>query len=87
MPLRQAGHSTPNGFDGGGRALVPDSEFVRDPLRQLRSGTDEFYVLALLRDRRAYGLELARKLAAADTLIARDDTLYPLRVFVGGCRD
>ena len=49
-----------------------------DPLSQLRRGTIEFCVLALLRDQPLYGLELSRRLVAADGLVASDGTIYPL---------
>lgn len=50
----------------GNRALV-----------NLRKGVAEFCVLALLKDHRAYGLELSRRLED-DGLIASASTLYPL---------
>jgi len=49
-----------------------------DPLSQLRRGTIEFCVLALLRDQPLYGLELSRRLGDADGLVASDGTVYPL---------
>ncbi len=44
---------------------------------QLRRGVLEFCVLALLRDRERYGLDLVRQLADAE-LIGGEGTIYPL---------
>jgi PadR family transcriptional regulator PadR len=49
-----------------------------DSLSQLRSGTIEFCVLALLRRRPMYGLELGLELAHAYGLLADDGGIYPL---------
>jgi PadR family transcriptional regulator, regulatory protein PadR len=46
-------------------------------LAQMRRGAIEFCVLALLRDRDRYGLDLARTLSA-DGLVTSEGTLYPL---------
>jgi PadR family transcriptional regulator PadR len=46
-------------------------------LAQMRRGAIEFCVLALLRDRDRYGLDLARTLAA-DGLVTSEGTIYPL---------
>lgn len=45
---------------------------------QLRRGTLEFCVLALLRDRERYVLELTRDLARNPILAISEGTLYPL---------
>jgi len=47
-------------------------------LSQLRRGSVEHCVLALLRHGERYGFELARTLADADGLIASEGTIYPL---------
>lgn len=44
----------------------------------LRRGTLEFCVLALLRDRSRYGVELVRELGTAQALTTTEGTLYPL---------
>ena len=46
-------------------------------LAQMRRGSIEFCVLALLRDEEHYGLELSRRLAA-DGLVTSEGTMYPL---------
>jgi PadR family transcriptional regulator, regulatory protein PadR len=46
-------------------------------LAQMRRGAIEFCVLALLRDRDRYGLDLTRTLAA-DGLVTSEGTIYPL---------
>ena len=45
---------------------------------QLRRGVLEYCVLALLRARPRYGVELVRELGAADALAASEGTIYPL---------
>ena len=47
-------------------------------LAQLRRGSVEYCVLALLRDGERYGFELARILTDAGGLIASEGTIYPL---------
>jgi PadR family transcriptional regulator PadR len=51
---------------------------TNNPLAQLRRGTIEYAILALLRERDGYALELARTLAAADELVTSQGTVYPL---------
>ena len=50
----------------------------RPGLSQLRRGTLEFCVLALLRDEERYAVDLVRELGAADGLVTSEGTLYPL---------
>jgi PadR family transcriptional regulator, regulatory protein PadR len=57
------------------RYMVPSS--AAKLLAQMRRGAIEFCVLALLRDRDRYGLDLARTLAA-DGLVTGEGTIYPL---------
>jgi PadR family transcriptional regulator PadR len=45
---------------------------------QLRRGTLEYCVLALLRDQPRYGFDLVRTLGAADGLVTSEGTIYPL---------
>ncbi len=45
---------------------------------QLRRGTLEYCVLALLRDRERYGVELVQTLSAVDGMVTTEGTLYPL---------
>jgi PadR family transcriptional regulator PadR len=49
-----------------------------DPLSQLRRGTIEYCILALLRDQDRYALELAHALTATDELVTSKGTIYPL---------
>jgi PadR family transcriptional regulator PadR len=56
--------------------MVPGE--ARNVLSQLRRGTLEFCVLALLRDRERYGFELVRTLADVDGLVTSEGTIYPL---------
>jgi PadR family transcriptional regulator len=51
---------------------------ARNVLSQLRRGTVEYCVLALLRDGERYGFELVRALAAVDGLVTSEGTIYPL---------
>jgi PadR family transcriptional regulator PadR len=51
----------------------------RDSLiTQMRRGTVEYCVLALLRDRPRYGFDLVRTLGEADGLVTSEGTIYPL---------
>jgi PadR family transcriptional regulator, regulatory protein PadR len=51
----------------------------REPLiTQMRRGTLEYCVLALLRDQPRYGFDLVHTLAEADGLITSEGTIYPL---------
>ena len=56
--------------------MVPGSE--RQWLAQVRRGTIEYCVLALLRDQARYGFEIARTLSDADGLVTSEGTVYPL---------
>jgi PadR family transcriptional regulator PadR len=47
-------------------------------LTQLRRGTLEFCVLALLRGKERYGFELVKALSAADGMVTSEGTIYPL---------
>jgi PadR family transcriptional regulator, regulatory protein PadR len=47
-------------------------------ITQMRHGTLEYCVLALLRDQPRYGFDLVRTLGAADGLITSEGTIYPL---------
>ena len=47
-------------------------------ITQMRRGTLEYCVLALLRDQARYGFDLVRSLAQADGLITSEGTIYPL---------
>jgi PadR family transcriptional regulator PadR len=47
-------------------------------ITQMRRGTLEYCVLALLRDQARYGFDLVRTLADADGLITSEGTIYPL---------
>lgn len=47
-------------------------------MTNLRRGSVEYCVLALLRDGERYGLDLARELSKDQVLMAGEGTLYPL---------
>lgn len=47
-------------------------------LTQMRKGILEFCVLAVLRDKPAYGLELTKALTSRQALLSTEGTLYPL---------
>jgi PadR family transcriptional regulator PadR len=45
---------------------------------QMRRGTLEYCVLALLRDEERYGFELVRALSAIEGMVTSEGTIYPL---------
>jgi PadR family transcriptional regulator, regulatory protein PadR len=47
-------------------------------LTQMRRGTLEYCVLALLREEERYGFDLVRALAAVDGMVTSEGTIYPL---------
>jgi PadR family transcriptional regulator PadR len=49
-----------------------------DLLSQLRRGSLEFCVLALLADEERYGFDIVRTLGAIDGMVTGEGTLYPL---------
>jgi PadR family transcriptional regulator, regulatory protein PadR len=51
---------------------------TRKSLSQLRRGTVEYCVLALLRGEARYGFELVKELADVDGLVTSEGTIYPL---------
>ena len=51
---------------------------ARNTLSQLRRGTVEYCVLALLRDEERYGFDLVRALSQVDGLVTSEGTIYPL---------
>ena len=51
---------------------------ARNVLSQLRRGTVEYCVLALLRGGERYGFELVRELSAVDGIVTSEGTIYPL---------
>ena len=57
------------------RCMVAESGAV---LAQLRRGTLEYCVLALLRDDERYGFELVRGLSEVDGMLTSEGTIYPL---------
>ncbi len=58
------------------RGMVPGGEAKL--MAQLRRGSIQYCVLALLRERDRYGFELTRQLAGADGLVTSEGTVYPL---------
>ena len=61
-----------------GTMLCMDDGEARNMLAQLRRGTVEYCVLALLRDEERYGFDLVRALAQADGMVTSEGTIYPL---------
>ncbi len=55
--------------------MVPSDDSI---LVNLRRGTLEYCVLALLAHERLYGLDIARRLTADGLLMSSEGTLYPL---------
>jgi PadR family transcriptional regulator PadR len=55
-----------------------DHSATRNTLSQLRRGTVEYCVLALLRDEERYGFDLVRALSQADGMVTSEGTIYPL---------
>src|SRR6266508_6204099 len=47
-------------------------------LTQMRRGTLEYCVLALLREEERYGFDLVKALSAADGMVTSEGTIYPL---------
>jgi PadR family transcriptional regulator PadR len=47
-------------------------------LTQMRRGTLEYCVLALLRDEERYGFDLVKALGATDGMVTSEGTIYPL---------
>ena len=56
--------------------MVPGQ--TSNALTQLRRGTLEYCVLALLRERERYGFELVRTLSDTDGMVISEGTIYPL---------
>lgn len=57
--------------------VVPSTD-SQTLMSQMRRGSIEYCVLALLKDSERYGYELARSLAEADGLLTNEGTIYPL---------
>jgi PadR family transcriptional regulator, regulatory protein PadR len=51
---------------------------ARNVLTQLRRGTIEFCVLAVLVEQEEYAFELVRRLSMVDGLVTSEGTIYPL---------
>jgi PadR family transcriptional regulator PadR len=51
---------------------------ARKTMSQLRRGVLEYCVLALLRGRKRYGVELLRELGEVDAMVTSEGTIYPL---------
>jgi PadR family transcriptional regulator PadR len=47
-------------------------------LTQMRRGTLQYCVLALLRDEERYGFDIVRSLGAVDGMVTGEGTIYPL---------
>jgi len=61
-----------------GTLLCMEPGRARNAVTQLRRGTLEYCVMALLRSGRRYGFELVRTLSDADGLVVSEGTIYPL---------
>src|SRR6266496_2498382 len=48
------------------------------PIAQMRRGTLEYCVMALLRDEERYGFDLVRALGELDGMVTTEGTIYPL---------
>ena len=57
------------------RRMVAGQETL---LAQMRRGTLQYCVLALLADEERYGFDLVRSLAAVDGMVTSEGTIYPL---------
>lgn len=55
--------------------MVPGGDAL---ITQMRRGTLEFCVLALLRDEERYGFDLVRELSEFDGMVTSEGTIYPL---------
>jgi PadR family transcriptional regulator, regulatory protein PadR len=64
------------GLQGTLRHMEPGQ--ARNVVSQLRRGTVEYCVLALLHGQEHYGFELVRKLSDVDGLVTSEGTIYPL---------
>jgi PadR family transcriptional regulator len=58
------------------RRMVPPGDGVA--IAQLRRGTLEYCVLALLREGERYGFDLVRELSEVDGMVTSEGTIYPL---------
>jgi PadR family transcriptional regulator PadR len=57
---------------------MQDTDSITSWKSQLRKGAAELAVLALLRDREAYGLEILQALTTTGQLGVREGSIYPL---------
>jgi len=58
---------------------MPDMVAGQDKLlTQMRRGTLEYCVMALLRDEERYGFDLVRSLGSAEGMVTSEGTIYPL---------
>ncbi len=58
--------------------MVPGGTQQHSLLAQLRRGTLEYCVLALLRDQQRYAFEVVRTLGEIDGMVTSEGTIYPL---------
>jgi len=59
------------------RRMVAD-EARATPIAQMRRGTLEFCVLAILRDGERYGFDLVKALGEVEGMVTSEGTIYPL---------
>jgi len=57
------------------RSMVPRQDGL---LAQMRRGTLQYCVLALLAEEERYGFDLVRELGAVDGMVTSEGTIYPL---------
>ncbi len=60
------------------RGMVVDEARKNGLITQMRRGTLEYCVLALLAERERYGFELVRTLGEVDGMVTSEGTVYPL---------
>jgi PadR family transcriptional regulator PadR len=58
--------------------MVPLPASQNASLSQMRRGTLQYCVMALLADEPRYGFDLVRELGAADGMVTSEGTIYPL---------
>jgi PadR family transcriptional regulator PadR len=58
--------------------MVPADSRQNASLSQMRRGTIQYCVMALLVDEPRYAFDLVRELGAADGMVTSDGTIYPL---------
>lgn len=60
------------------RSMVAGAALPEGLVAQMRRGTLQYCVLALLAEQERYGFDLVRELAAVDGMVTSEGTIYPL---------